>query len=162
MKVEYRPVPGWPGYAVGSDRSAWSSRSGPFRRRGWVRLLPNADGRVGLSVGDGSRRYFRPEDLVGLAWPEGPPPRPFRTPEGEAATGSANPRARLTEADVAELRRLRIEDPRRWTYPALAVRFGVCRSTVRNVLSGRTWSHVGPAAGVDPDLECPAGPMRTD
>jgi hypothetical protein len=36
---EYRPVPGFPGYVIGSDGSVWSSRqNGRFRQGRWRRL----------------------------------------------------------------------------------------------------------------------------
>lgn len=58
------------------------------------------------------------------------------------AIGSAHGRSKLTESEAAELRAFRASDPKRWTYPALAEHFGISRSNVFYVLSGRTWSHV--------------------
>jgi hypothetical protein len=58
------------------------------------------------------------------------------------AIGSDHGRAVLDEERVAEMRRLRRDDPKRWTYPALAERYGVHRQTVFHILSGRTWRHV--------------------
>jgi len=49
-----------------------------------------------------------------------------------ARRGSANGRAKLSDAQRAELRRLYDEGD--WTYPALAARFGISRSAVWHVL----------------------------
>lgn len=72
-----------------------------------------------------------------------PPDADGPSPYGYApAIGSDHGRAVLDEDLVAELRRLRRDDPKRWTYPALAERYGVHRQTVFMILSGRTWRHV--------------------
>jgi len=88
-----------------------------------------------------------------------PPAPPMQAPAaapwracGAPAVGSENGRSKLTEAGAAELRRLRREDPKRWTYPALARRFRVSRSNVFYVLKGRTWKD---GATADPG---PVGP----
>lgn len=60
---------------------------------------------------------------------------PERVPRGEG-----HPRTTLTEAQVIEIRRLCLED--RVRDPVLAARFGVSKSTVWNVVSGKTWAHV--------------------
>jgi len=53
--------------------------------------------------------------------------------------GSDNGRSKLDRAAVGRLRELRAEG---WTYPALAREFGISRSNVFYILSGKTW---GPA-----------------
>jgi len=52
--------------------------------------------------------------------------------------GEKNHAARLTEADVRELRRLAGHVP----YRVLAERFGVSQATAQHAASGRTWRHV--------------------
>lgn len=47
-------------------------------------------------------------------------------------------KGRLTAAGVAHIRKLRAEDPKRWTYQALAAELGVCLTTVYNVCKQRT------------------------
>jgi ribosomal protein S14 len=49
--------------------------------------------------------------------------------------GEANPAAKLTAAAVAQIRARRTE-----TKAALAREFGVCRATIRAILSGKTWA----------------------
>lgn len=47
-------------------------------------------------------------------------------------------KGRLTPDGVARIRELRAEDPKKWTYQALAVELGVCLTTVYNVCKART------------------------
>lgn len=53
--------------------------------------------------------------------------------------GEAHHQAKLTEADVREMRRLRAE---RVTYRDLAERFGVSQSMIGQIVQGRAWTHV--------------------
>ena len=70
----------------------------------------------------------------------GPPgPLPVKGMWGPPSHGELNGSAKLTEAKVVELRKLKALG---WTYPALAKRYGISRATVGAVLSGRTWGHV--------------------
>ena len=101
------------------------------------------------------RRYGDPEDV---SWPHprrrapsasrdrspspsyervGPPSPADVLGEQRPARGSANGRAKLSEADVDRLRALRAGG---WTYPALAREFNISRSNVYYILSGKTWS----------------------
>lgn len=50
--------------------------------------------------------------------------------------GSANSNAKLTARDVLEIRASREKAPE------LAQRYGVSRSTIVNIINGRTWNHV--------------------
>lgn len=60
-------------------------------------------------------------------------------PIGREARGSQNGRAKLTEDDVREVRRLRAEG---WSGPALARKFSVTRNAIYRALAGDTWNHV--------------------
>jgi hypothetical protein len=60
---------------------------------------------------------------------------------GRSPRGEAHPRAKLTEADVLEIRRLHREGA--GGYGALAERFGVSRSVIQSVVQRRSWAHVG-------------------
>lgn len=72
--VEYRDVPGWPGYRVGSDGSIWSRRSingrGPLKDE-W-RLMKQSVGKRGRKVVslccDGRRALVHVHKLVLLAF----------------------------------------------------------------------------------------------
>jgi transcriptional regulator with XRE-family HTH domain len=100
------------------------------------------------------RRYGDPEDAT---WPL--PRRVARRPDltarrvvpasGETIgaspmshRGSAHGRAKLDEAKVARMKRLRLDG---WTTNALAREFGVGSNTVSYVLTGKTWGHVSAA-----------------
>lgn len=99
---------------------------------------------------------IRAEDLAYLPPPPPPAGAPATTPattqpeviedddDGDGlARGSRHGSAKLTEDMVREARRLKGEG---WTERELAARFGVSRTTMQNLLSGRSWSHV-PMAG---------------
>lgn len=57
--------------------------------------------------------------------------------------GSRNGRAKLTEQQVSEIRRLRQQGE---TQKALAEQFGVSRSAIQFVLNGRNWAGPGEAS----------------
>lgn len=57
----------------------------------------------------------------------------------EVVRGERNANARLTEADVREIRRLQRQGVSR---PAIARRFDVTRECVYSILKGKTWRHV--------------------
>ncbi len=58
---------------------------------------------------------------------------------GRSTRGSRHPGAKLTEADIPEIRKLR----RSGVSPfKIAAQFGVCYGTIRHVVIGKYWSHV--------------------
>ena len=67
--------------------------------------------------------------------------------KGRTARGSAHGMARLTEADVAQIRELALSDE---TLDAIASRFGVSSGNVSKVVLRRTWRHVKTATGDKP------------
>lgn len=57
--------------------------------------------------------------------------------------GERTGNAKLTPAIVREIRALHIPHKQtEFSMPNLAKRYGVCYSTIKGVLSGRTWAHV--------------------
>lgn len=56
--------------------------------------------------------------------------------------GSDNGNAKLTDDDVREIRRLRATDQERWTYQALADKFGISFGGIRHVVRRDSWGHV--------------------
>ena len=54
--------------------------------------------------------------------------------------GTSNPRARVTDADVIEMRRLYAEGG--GTQAQIGAMFGLGKSQAHNVISGRQWAHV--------------------
>lgn len=63
-----------------------------------------------------------------------------RRDRGRYARGEAMPNAKLTEAKVHEIRRLRAEGQ---TYTDIAARIGASPTAVWLVANGRAWKHVG-------------------
>jgi hypothetical protein len=60
--------------------------------------------------------------------------------KNENRIGEANPRARLANDQVAEMRRLRA---RQWTIADLAVMYGVPESVVLDAIRGKTYKAAG-------------------
>jgi len=63
-----------------------------------------------------------------------------RDRNGATVRGSKNNKAKITEADAAEIRRLRAEGVSR---PEVSRRFGIHASQISRICSGKAWSHVG-------------------
>lgn len=91
--------------------------------------------------------------VKGLSFGDAPPPLPPAParPAGDAAPPRATgkpPRGprlsapKLDDEDIAEARRLREGG---WSYPTLAARFGVSRSTLHAALNGKTHKHLADA-----------------
>lgn len=146
--VEYRPIPGRPGYWVGSDGSVWSCRTHNGDRSRWRRraVQPSIGGGYLYLWIDGRHLYARVADLMAAAFP------PSARRAGPGSRGESHGRSRMTAEGVSEARWLRACDPGRWTYEALAARYGVHRQTIYHAISGRTWSHLRPD-GVDADAD---------
>lgn len=62
-----------------------------------------------------------------------------RVEHGTDSRGSKHPMAKLNEADVIVIRRLKKEG---WTIQAISERYGVSRLPISLLLSGKTWKHV--------------------
>lgn len=65
-----------------------------------------------------------------------------RAAKGRSAPnrGEDNPFSKLSDADVAEIRRL--YKPRKCSQRYLAERFGVSQGTIWQIVNGRYWSHI--------------------
>lgn len=61
---------------------------------------------------------------------------------GNYPLGERQWRSKLCAADVIEIRKLRIADPKHWTHIRLGNKFGVNGSNISRILSGKTWTHV--------------------
>jgi len=159
--VELRVIPGFPQYAVGSDRSVWSSYAygrrvpEPARPVSWRRRAL-ADGGKRVDLWRDGRKVRRDVEEIYLAAFGGPAAGgpglllwadPFHEPQ----RGCTHGMARLDEAKVIEARRLRREG---WIYADLAERYGVTAGTILAAVSGRTWGHV-PMGG---KADCPPAP----
>jgi len=160
--VEIRPIPEWPEYGASRDGRIWSYRNQIWRvpRRGNFGYL-----RVNLSV-DGKVKTLKVTRLVASAWL--PNPHNFRVVnhkdsnpsndhvdnlewctdlhnvlhclyEGNGKIGQEHPRAKLTEADVVQIRT---------QYAAgvlqreLGRQYGIRQNSVSQIVLRRLWKHI--------------------
>lgn len=170
--VEYRLVPGYPGYRVGSDGTVWSRRRGlrPGSALGdeWTlrKASPRRDGYLGLQLWPSGKNFYVhrlvlelfvgpcPEGMQGchfpdpdknnnhltnLRWDTSKANNADRFVHGTDPTGERNPRARLTERDVVEIRRRYAVGE---TLESLGEEFGVWCTTISAVILRKTWKHV--------------------
>jgi hypothetical protein len=63
----------------------------------------------------------------------------FAPKEPPSRRGSGHPLAKIVEADVAEIRRLRVGGVMQ---KDIAIRYGVSQATISNICKGKSWSHV--------------------
>jgi HNH endonuclease len=163
--VTYKPVPGFEDYRVGDDGSVWSRRTNKRPFGVWRRLAATPEGRgyslvilcsgtqkkafkvhtlvLTLFVGpcppgmeachnDGNRTNSR---LDNLRWDTPKANAADKIKHGTNRAGSSNPNAKLTEADVAEIRRLAPIS----RHIDLARRFGVSDVMIGHIVLGRCW-----------------------
>lgn len=171
--VEYRDLPGFPGYRVGNDGSIWSSKWSPRPENPWRRLRANFYGKGYQAVNlrnDG--RYWLTylhravlETFVGPC-PEGMECRHLdgikthnhlanlkwgtklenvadKRRHGTINCGEKNGGAKLLEQDVVAIRK----EYKRGvvTHKQIAERYGVNESTIRGIVSMKEWRHVPPS-----------------
>lgn len=75
-----------------------------------------------------------------------------RVIHGTDAIGRRNPRAKLTEEAVCEIRR----HEKRWGVATkLGRQYGVTEQTISGILAGRLWRHIPWEDGVKPQPRCP-------
>ena len=164
--VEFRSIPGFPFYRVGSDGTVESCNRS--RGRQWRPLRPRPrDGYllVALYDPDGRRtdrsvHHLVLEAFVGpapdgteachldhnpannrldnLCWGTHPENMSQTVADGRSSRGEAHKKAILTEDQVAEIRRRAIEGE---THASLAQRFGVRRGYISTLVAGRSWRH---------------------
>jgi hypothetical protein len=156
--VEYRAVPGWDGYAMGTDGSLWSRRRSPPSASPpvWMRLSSKDGGFILCRASDKgpSKSYLSIKRLRRLAFGESTPDHPAG-PLGlsPAARGSGHGRAKLDEDQVLEMKRLHRDEG--WPRSRIAALFGVSPRTVEYAIAGKTWRHVlepPPPGGSAPDV----------
>jgi hypothetical protein len=166
---ELRPVPDYPGHYADAEGVVWVAGADGVIRP--AKLSRHPKGYLRLAVRRGGRRKrVYAHRLVNAAW-NGPAPapgmmtrhldgdpannRPENLRHGTAAEnsqdrqqhkpfrGERNPKARLTAAQVETIRlaaRLGVRNK------ALAAEFGVGSSAISDIVSGRNWRHLLPAA----------------
>jgi hypothetical protein len=153
--TEYRVIPGFPKYRAGSDGHVY----GP---RGRKKARPDSDGYLRVSLLSGKRVATRSiHSLVALAF-HGPRPdglqirhmnndksdnRPGNLAYGTGKENAADRRRFGTHVTKATLTQGQVEDirellQRRVLMGEIAKKFGVSRTTVAAIKTGKTWSHV--------------------
>lgn len=65
-----------------------------------------------------------------------------REANGHTPRGSKHPGTRLTDGEVAEIQKTYKAKSKDFGANALAKKYGVHRTTIENIVNGRTWSHV--------------------
>lgn len=161
--VEYRDIPEFPGYRVGSDGTVWSSRM-----RGWRRLKPTPNHKGYLMVtlraaGTGLHRFVhvlvltafvgpRPEghesahgsggktdNSVGnLRWATPQENHQDRESMGTVLRGEDHPNTSLTAEQVGVIRGLIAGGMRQ---KDVARRFGVSRRSIWDIIHNRRWTN---------------------
>jgi hypothetical protein len=166
--VEYREIPGVIGYRFGSDGTAWTrwTQGHHILKDEW-RLLKQGRGRKGYRTIGIDRRTCQVHALIcrafyglpplrllearhlnddrsdnrieNLAWGTRKQNREDMVRNGRSARGERVNLAKLTEAQVREIRHL-------WSAGVmqieLAARFGVDRMSIHRITSRQTWKHV--------------------
>jgi len=159
-------VPGYPSYRVLSNGSVWSRQGGNWLRKrafrdryGYFQLNLSADGRKGrFSLHEVVLMAFigpRPEGwecrhldgdkannrLENLQWGTSKENAADAKRHGTRLVGSRQTQAKLTEADVLEIRR-RAKEGRGGVQGELAVEYGVSDTIISHIVTRKAWGHV--------------------
>lgn len=165
--VYYKPVPDFPGYCVGSNGTAWSS----LRYAAWRQLkpIPDQTGHLRLALRAGGATFpialhhlileafvgKRPGGMVGCHFDDDPAnnrPSNLRwdTSSGNVSDAMRNGRikrgethgmAKLSEAQIIAIREEFATGS--VSHVDLTRRYGITKSAIHAIASGRLWSHVG-------------------
>lgn len=99
-----------------------------------LRFLPNPDGLEQVNHKDGNKENNAKSNLE---WSSGSDNEKHAHRTGlKSGRGSANSNAKLTAADVLAIR------ASQKSIQEIAEEYGVGRSTISNIVNGRTWTHV--------------------
>jgi hypothetical protein len=167
-EIDYRDVPGFPGYRIGSDGSVWSCRNGRGRTSNYRRLRtgkndgyptvwlrrggtyhPRLVHRLVLEVfvgpcPEGMECLHRDGDrrnstLSNLRWGTRVENAADSRRHGTLQLGERHASTNLTDAAVREIRRRRSAGE---SGRVLASEFSVSEQTVCNIFKRRTWKHI--------------------
>jgi hypothetical protein len=168
--VTYLGVEGLIGYAVSSDGSVWSCRKGGrwgYFLHNWVKLKPGLDrqGYEFVNIGRKSRPVHtlvltaflgrcpnglecrhvngdkRDNRVINLQWGTRLENAQDKKRHGTQPFGEQHPRSVLREDHIVEIRKLAAS--KTITYREIAEKYNVSDETIRQVVSGSTWQHVG-------------------
>lgn len=168
--VEYRSVPGVPGYRVGSDGSVWScknARSALTVR--WRKLKPQGRERGYIAIGYRGKLQLVSRLILtvfvgpcppGMECCHFPDPNPWNNnlsnlrwdthkanhadqeKQDRVYRGEMHKSAKLTDAQARRIIRLFKKAPYRGRLRELAAKFGVNRNTIRRIVVGSHWRHL--------------------
>lgn len=168
-RVAHKDIPGCLGYRAGTDGSIWgclNTRGGlgdtwrrlkpqPVKNYLQVNISVNKVGRhryvhhLVLTAFVGPRPYLmeachfdndpRNNRLDNLRWDTSAGNAADMVRAGNSTFGEKNPSAKLTTADVIEIRKLRKAGADRGD---VARQFNVCRETISRITGGKIWKHL--------------------
>lgn len=169
MDVEYKDIPGFPGYRVGNDGSVWGCRKKGKFSESWIKLKPfvtgknkrlsvkiypgrtfHGVGRLVLEsfVGTCPKKYecchnngnFKDNRLENLRWDTRKANAADKLIHGTDNRGSKHARSKLTEDQVREIKRkYRAGEA---TQAGLARQHGVSGHLVYEICNEKRWTHV--------------------
>lgn len=168
--VEYREVPGFPGYQVGNDGTVWSCRN-RWQVEKWKQLKPGGqksghrhvclrkDGVThvrlvhrlvleafvgpcppGLEACHGPDRRPSNNNLVNLRWDTRSNNHRDRESHGNTVRGARNPRAKLKDEEILAARDLCGKCG--WSVERAAELFQVKYGTMLKVIQRKAWTHI--------------------
>ena len=162
------PIPDWPDYFADRHGQIWSRKSGDWRRMR-LALESSGAGHLHVELGRGSRKSAmnvmvhrlvcsafngRPQpgqiarhldgnpgnnDPRNLAWGTFQDNSADMIRHGRSLVGTKNHKAKLTDAEVLEIRRRRSNGE---TIVSLEAAFGVTNTNISFICLRRTWRHI--------------------
>lgn len=162
--VEYREVPGFPGYRVGSDGSVWTKKHGRHGFKDTWRIM-----RPRLGTGRGKYQHvkmlgktMKVHRLVMMAFHGHHPELLVRHMDNDTGNNRLTNLCYGTQKDnvhdsikhrrfnlrwikltEAKVRRIRLAAAAGEKYISIATRFGICTSAVGAIVNGKTWPYAG-------------------
>lgn len=164
LTTEIRQVPGYEEYTVSSDGAVYGQKGQLLKldetKGGYLRFRPIVNGRMHMMLvhravalaflpppddpskrfvahGDGNPKNNHVENLRWVTYEEN---WEDRRRHGNGGLGASNGRARVTESDVRELRKLYAQGG--CTYKELAIRFGISHAQACKIGKGDFWKHI--------------------
>lgn len=181
--VEYRPIPGFPGYIVGTNARVFSCRYGPWRELNrrlatdgyvYVNFRPKGQPHVqgvhrlmllafvgpcppGMETRhlDGVRNH---NELSNLAWGTRDENAADRVRHGTSNKGQTNGRSKLKDQQAAEIKQLLAGSA--MPIRLIAERFEVTAGLILLINRGTAWEHLPSPTGSHPIRRLLIGPPR--